>query len=389
VRKDNTLSNSSSASIVTLKNQIATVRSQIIDLMVPGSVHANNSRAVSECRTRLAALEDQLVTAQYLSAPAPAPVQQKRNHKMNAAQLRDLFHGVRVEVRDLLTSTTGLTTPQAYQDWTAATKFVGPLVGLVTRYDRVGKPNYVKTSVIDDTATTMSFVAEAGSTSATEADPSSINVEIVASDVILSKLRYSIQLEQDAFEFQKFLTTVAAARVARGLNYVLTTGKDQGTGTALPNNISGGLLSSAAVAGTVSTGAGSIGYSDLMTLKSACDSSFRQNAVYMVSQALHDIMEAQKDSTSRPYYEHDNEGYLLVAGQRCYTNSAMVFSSGQPAVLYGDFSRAVGFLDGGSSAMIIKEAPGLIENMKHELLIWSRIGSAPLLTNSVKQLIAE
>ena len=379
-------------SVISLQNQIAAIRSQIASLMMVDSNHSNHKAEISQLRNTLSSLEDALYSAKMKDGLRSTPTQQRSNKsRLNQTQLRRLLEGgAVVEARDIFTTTSGIVVPEIYQQWTTATRWTSPLVGMVTRWDRNGHPQYVKTSIVDDTGASqkMSLVAEGGSTSAIEADPT-ITVEVNGSDVILSKIRYSVELEEDSFAFQNFLNTTAAARVSRGLSYVLTTGKDEGTGTAMPNSVTGGLLQSAAVAG-VAAATGAISYTDLVTtLKGSLDESYRQNAVYMASQSAHDYLEAQVDGEGRPLYKHDDQGYLLVAGQRVYINSAMVFTTAAPAVLYGQFSKALGFLDGGSRFMTVREAPGLVENRLAELNIYSRIGSAPLLTSAVKSLTAK
>ena len=381
------------STVISLQKQIAAIRSQIASLLVaPDSIHVNNKAEVIQLRKTLTGLEDSLYIAKMNDGLLSKPTQQRNNKsRLNQTHLRRLFEGgTAVEARDIFTTTSGIVVPEIYQQWTTATRWTSPLVGMVTRWDRNGHPQYVKTSIIDDTGASqkMSLVVEGGSTSAIEADPT-ITVEVNGSDVILSKIRYSVELEEDAFAFQNFLNTTAAARVSRGLSYVLTTGKDEGTGTAMPNSVTGGLLTSAAVAGTATT-VNQISYTDLVTtLKGSLDESYRQNAVYMASQSAHDYLEAQVDGEGRPLYKHDPEGYILIAGQRLYINSAMVFTTAAPAVLYGQFSKALGFLDGGSRFMTVREAPGLVEHRLAELNIYSRIGSAPLLTSAVKSLTAK
>lgn len=380
--------------VIELQNQIAAIRSNILSLQLSETGHnlsaqVERNQKITQLRSQLSPLEDALYVAKMTEgfSAVQKPQQQKRSHKLSNYHLRRLFTGGVVEARDIFTNTSGIVVPEIYQQWVAATRWTSPLVGMVTRYDRVGQPQQVKTSIVDNTAATMSYTVEGASTGSTSTDPT-ITVEINGSDVILSKLRYSIQIENDAFEFQNLLTTVAAQRVSRGLSYVLTNGKDEGTGTALPNNVTGGLLASAAVAGTAAA-SNAISYADLVTtLKASLDESYRTNGVFLMSQAAHDLLEAAVDGESRPLYKHDSEGYLLIAGQRAYINSAMVFTSGKPAVLYGDFSKAIGFLDGGSRFRVNSEAPGLIEQLERELLIYSRVGSTPLLSTAVKSLTA-
>jgi HK97 family phage major capsid protein len=313
----------------------------------------------------------------------------KRKHQMNAAQLRDLFSGGVVEMRDLLTTgSAGNLVPTVYEKWTEAVKWTSPLNRLVTRFDRVGKPQFVKTATIDDTANNMTQVAESGSTSTLEADPT-IVVNINGSASLISKIRFSVQLMSDAFAFQQWLLGAAAARVSRAVNTALTTGLD-GAGAQLQNNVTDGLLGSARVAGTAAT-AGQIGYAaDIVNqLVAAVDPAYRANGVFMVSQAGHDWLAAQLDSTSRPHYSFDADGDLLVMGKKCLINSAMQFATGKPAILFGDFSRSFAWLDGGSSIRIIREAVGLAENLLAEALIVTRIGSGSLLQNSVQQILAK
>ena len=102
-----------------------------------------------------------------------------------------------VSVRDLLTSTSGTVHETPYSQWIAATRWTSPLVGLVNRIDRVGGPAYAKFAVIDDTGASQesTYVVEGGSNTSIESDPT-ISVEINGADLLLTKLKYSVQLEE-------------------------------------------------------------------------------------------------------------------------------------------------------------------------------------------------
>lgn len=389
---------SSPAAIVSdLKNKVNALRSALLSAQYQETGHnlqleGQKIQNIRTLRAQLSTLEDSLATAQYTAAmSAPAVVQQQRKHGMNAVELRTLFQGGRVAVRDLLTSTSGTVQKTPYSQWIAATRWTSPLVGLVNRIDRTGGPAYAKFAVIDDTGASQesTYVVEGGSNASIESDPT-ISVEINGADLLLTKLKYSVQLEKDAFQFQSFLLDLAAKRTSRAINYSLMFGKDEATGTALPNS-AGGLLASAAVAGTVSTGAGQVGYGDLIeTLLTAVDPSNRVNGFFMVSQTLYDLMLSQKDGMGRIFYDRfDDQGRLVIAGRPVVINSAMQFSSGKPAVLFGDFSKALAWLDAGTTLMTVSQGVGLAENLKKELLIHTRLGSAPILGSAVKQLIAQ
>ncbi len=392
------ISSSPAAIVSDLKNKVNAVRSALLSAQYQETGHnlqleGQKLQNIRTLRAQLSTLEDSLATAQYTAAmSAPAVVQQQRKHGMNAVELRTLFQGGMVSVRDLLTSTSGTVQKTPYSQWIAATRWTSPLVGLVNRIDRVGGPAYAKFAVIDDTGASQesTYVVEGGSNTSIESDPT-ISVEINGADLLLTKLKYSVQLEKDAFQFQQFLLDIAAKRTSRAINYSLMFGKDEATGTALPNNITGGLLASAAVAGTVSTGTGQVGYGDLIeTLLTAVDPSNRVNGFWMVSQALNDLMISQKDGMGHIFYDrYDEQGRLLIAGKPVVINSAMQFASGKPAVLFGDFSKAIAWLDAGTTLMTVSQGVGLAENLKKELLIHTRLGSAPILTNAVKQLIAQ
>lgn len=360
--------------------------------------------------TRMNEIEDDLVSlrkidSHFAKQPAPAPVaapspapkveviaspgeERAQRARVNAAWRSYLETGER---RDLSESGTGAALlPQEFSGvFTEAQKFYGPIGAMVKQeYEPNGRLR--KLVISDDTASTMTYVAEDGSTaSGVEEDPT-LSSTIPGTDALVTRITYSIQALDDAFDLEGFLRSNATVRVSRAIEWALTVGQDNGTNTPLPNSPTGGLLAGVSAGVTQGALADGVSYSALSQLAGTVDYQYRINGSFMVNPTTFTYLTEQVDSTGRPLYAFGDDGLLYIAGKPVQVNAAMASYStaSKPAVLFGDFSRQYAYLNGGGVRIkILSENVGGAENFKRTMLVYHRIGAAQLLTNAVKSFV--
>lgn len=331
-------------------------------------------------------------------APIPTPAviksesKDERRARLDTAY-RSLFkyghNPARAEQRDIITSDSdgSAVIPQEYSGIIEAQRFYGPIATLVTRKDSdTGRSQ--KWTISDDTAATMTYLPETGSTSALEEDPT-LESKIPGADTLLTTVKYSLQELEDSENFDEFLRGIAGLRVSRAIEYALTLGKDNGSNTALPSSPTNGLLGNVVQGAVTANLAAGIGYSDLVALAGSVDHAYYVKGAYMGSPSVHNYFLAQKDSTSRPYYNVDPDtGLLMINGKPLYVNNAMPAynTASSPVVLFGDFSRAYAYLNGGGMKVrILSER--YIDTLEQAAIIYTRVGAATLVSGAVKSLV--
>lgn len=320
---------------------------------------------------------------------------EKRRAKLNAAYRHLLRNGYRPnapEQRDVSIASDGTVgIPQEFESaWVSAQKFYGPIATLVKSADQTtGRAR--KFPVSDDTASTMSYVAEDGSTSGVEEDPTLFSQIPGTTDSLVTTVLYSFQELSDAFSLESFIQNIAGIRVARAVEYALTLGKDNGTTTQLPNSPTGGLLGNVSAGVTAGSGTLAAGptYAQLSALSGSVDHAYRVNGAYMASPSVFNFLVEQVDTTGRPLYKFDpNTGLLIVAGKPLCVNAAMQAynTASSPIVLFGDFSRAYAYLNGGGIRIkILSER--YADQMLGAAVIYHRLAAATLVSNAVKSLV--
>lgn len=315
------------------------------------------------------------------------PEQRKRLNQTWRQYLRKGF--APSETRDLITTDSNGTAviPQGFDsNFTDALKFYGPIATLVKRRDSdSGAPQ--KFAITDDTASTMSYVAETGPVLPLEADPV-LRSTITGTATIASLVRYSWQELSDAFDLQSFLTNIAGLRVARAVEYALTLGKDNGTNTALPNSPAGGLLAGVSAGVTGSTIANTLTYANLAALAGSVDHAYYVNGGYMASPSVFSYLLEQTDSTGRALYPIGDDGLMRIAGKPLYVNAAMpaYSAASSPVVLFGDLSRQYAYLNGGGVRIKVL-GERWAETQESGMIVYHRLGASNLLNNAVKSLV--
>lgn len=325
----------------------------------------------------------------------PALIPENRKAKLSVAYRHYLKHGSQPdspEQRDLLTTSDGsgaALIPQEYDSvYHSALKFYGPIAELVAqRNDSTGRPQ--KFTVSDDTAATMTYIAEDATSTGAETDPT-LQSHVPATDALVTTVKFSIQMLEDASSFDSFIRDVAGLRVARAVEYALTLGKDNGSNTALPNSPTGGLLGSITSGTTTSTLAAGIGYDDLVALAGSVDHAYYVNGAYMANPATFQYFLGQRDSTGRPFYNVDPEsGLLQINGKNLFVNNAMpaYTAASSPVVLFGDFSRAYAYVNGGGMRIRVLRERYVADSLEQVALIYHRLGAAKLVSGAMKSLV--
>jgi HK97 family phage major capsid protein len=336
-----------------------------------------------------------------VTEPAPAVIKtessEERKAKLNVAFRSMMLHGyngTRPEQRDITIATDGTAViPQEFSKViTEAQKWYGPIATLVKVINSDTGRSY-KQTISDDTASTMTYVAETGATSGFEADPT-LRSTIPGTDSLVTMVKYSRQELEDADDLEAFIRGIAGLRVARATEYALTLGLDNGSNTALPNSPTGGLLGNVPTGTTTASLAAGIGYDDLTALATSVDHAYwaAPGSGFMASPATFQYLLSQKDAMSRPYYLVDPvTGLLQIAGKPLYINNAMpsYATASTKAVLFGDFSRAYSYLNGagvgGMRIRILSER--YADVFEGAAIIYTRLGAATLVSGAVKALV--
>jgi len=316
---------------------------------------------------------------------------EQRKAKLNSAFRHYLKHGEQSnapEQRALLTTGgTGALVPQEYDPIVhAALAYWGPIATLVSRRTDTNRPQ--KFVVSDDTSATMSYISESGDSTATAADPTLVS-HVPATDALVTTVKYSMQMLEDADSFEAFIRDVAGMRVARSMEYALTKGKDNGTNTALPNSPVGGLLGSVSAGATQGALADGIGYDKLTDLAASVDHGYYVNGSFMGSPSVFQHLLGQKDGTGKPFYNVDAAtGLLMINGKVLHINAAMPAfnAASSPVVLFGDFSRAYAYVGTGISIRVLSERYAA-DSFARAAVIYHRLGAAKLVSGSVKSLV--
>jgi HK97 family phage major capsid protein len=321
-----------------------------------------------------------------------APKTEQRKKEVNAAFRSFFRNGLTAENRDIVTAagTSGgeALIPTGFDGaFNEALKFYGPIATLIKQLNESsGAP--VKQVISDDTAATMTYIAEDGSTSGIEDDPT-ISSTTPDTDSLVTVVKYSFQELNDAFDFETFISRIAGLRVARAVEHALTLGKDNGTNTALPNSPTGGLLGNVTQGAVTSSLSEGIPYASLASLAASVDHAYYVNGAFMASPSVFSYLVSQVDSTGRPLYRFNSAtGLLQIAGKPLYVNAAMPAynAASSPVVLFGDYSRAYTYVNGGGVRIkVLRER--FADVLEGAAVIYQRLGAQTLVSGAVKSLV--
>lgn len=322
------------------------------------------------------------------------PTPEEYSERRNSAYLNYLTRKP-YEARDLTadaTSGEALIAQDWAETWVAARKQFGPLSSLVRLIVKTnGTPTKVPLS--DATSQTMTYLADAGSTSGIEAD-TVVSSVVPSTDTLVSFTKASLQLFRDAEVeggLEGFVKNNLLGIAARYLETAILSGVD-GSNTALPNNP--GFLSTVTTGATTAS-ASAITYSELLNgLYNSVDAAYRNapGAAFYASQTTHDAIAGILDNQNRPIFHFDDsDGLLRVFGKKVYiagTVSGMpsIGTASKPIVLFGDFSRALVATMRPLQTRVLTER-FIADSMEYGFVSNMRIGSAAGISGAVKALV--
>lgn len=167
--------------------------------------------------------------------------------------------------------------------------------------------------------------------------------EVTFAQLVLGSYKYSskivkcsVELLQDsAVNLPAFLGDALGTRIGRITNDHFTTG----TGTSQPN----GVVTAAANSGVTAATAGKLAYGEVLQLKHSVDPAYRENARFMMADAILRRMKEMADSQGRPIWlpslipgeppTFDGDPYTI--------NQSMPTAATNKGLLYGDFSKYI------------------------------------------------
>jgi HK97 family phage major capsid protein len=401
-RNSNHMSNSKIQDLQTKRNQIIFDASQLVNkgLKTPEAraQYAAMLADIDVIASDISTLES--LTRKLAEIPVTPPSKptistkdtpEVRKQKLSTAYRSLLRHGFlrdAPEQRDVLTSNDGAAIiPQEFADTLSqALKWYGPIATLVSRRDvDSGAPQ--KFSISDDTSSTMTYLSESSNTSSVEED-SVLLSQITSTDALVSVIKWSLQMMDDASGFESFIRDIAGLRAARSIETALTTGKD-GSGIALPNSPVGGLLANVTTGVTTSSLSAGIPYASLVALAGSTDHAYYVNGSFMASPSVHNYLLTQVTTIGTPLYPIDPvTGCLTICGKTLWVNNSMPAynAASSPVVLFGDYSKAYAYVNVGLKIRILRER-FVPDAMLGAAVLHTRIGAATLVSGAVKALV--
>jgi HK97 family phage major capsid protein len=324
------------------------------------------------------------------SVEAPKTAEQRKK-AFNATFKQYARYGMgslNAEQRALLTTsdaTGGALIPQEFEGVLHdALKFYGPIATKVSQKitNNDGRP--MKVSYANDTANGLTLLATEGTSSPAATDPTFVSALLNVDTVTGGLVKVSFQeLEDSAFDLDSWIREKFAVRYARGVEKAITLGTDS-AGTALPSQVSGGLVSVAAVGTVTATIAGGIGWTDLVNTFAALDPAYAENpeAAWVMSSTTRNYLLGLKDGFGRPYFTPDpNSGnpFKQLLGHDIVLNQSMTsaLTANKIPILYGDLKSSYMLrTDGAPSILRLDER--FAELLEVGFFMYTRIGGISL-----------
>lgn len=285
---------------------------------------------------------------------ASASTPEQRKAKFNAAFRNYAVKGagrLSQEERDLLTTsdaTGAALIPQIFSGLLFdARKFYGPIATLVDQKvtDNNGAP--MKISYSNDTANGMTVLATEGTSAPVETDPTFFS-KILGVDTLCSglvKVSFN-ELEDSSFDLDSFIRSKFAIRYARGLESIITLGKDS-AGNVLANSTTGGIVTAATVAETTASLAAGIGWTDITKTFGALDAAYQNPATtkWVMNTNTRAYLLGLVDGFGRPFWTPDpsvDGPFSKLLGFDVVLNQAMANQGAANAIpiLFGDLNSS-------------------------------------------------
>jgi HK97 family phage major capsid protein len=265
-----------------------------------------------------------------------------------------------------------------------ALKLYAPLALYVRRRDSSnGRPVTVNT--IDDRANGLVLTVEGQPVP--EADPSFSSATVFTDPLTTGQIKYSTHLLGDSgFSFVDLLKSLAASRIGRGLERILTRGKDT-AGTTTPNNP--GLVSIASTGVTTTSLASGVQFGDLMKLYDALDPAFLPRAIWQMTSKTRNALVLGLDSTNRSLYvpAPNAGGFSSFMDLPIVINQSLDqlnVASGVPVVL-GSLYEGLEMIS--SEVKVTNLVERYAEQRKNSLITRLQVGSTALAPGALQKLV--
>ena len=292
------------------------------------------------------------------------------------------WSGMRPENRDLLTTsdaTGGAFIPQLFSGVLVdALKFYGPVAQKVEQKITANNGAPLKVSYDNDTANGLTLLGTEGTSSPAETDPTLVSHILGVDTVTGGLVKVSLQeLEDSSFDLDSFIRSKFSIRYARGLEQIVTNGKDS-AGTTLPNSSTGGLNGMATVSGTTVSLAAGIGWDDLTTAFAALDPAYiGPNTAWVMNSGTRGYLLGLKDGFGRPYFTPDpvsGKAFAQLLGYDVVLNQSMPnMGANATPILFGDLQRSYMLrTDGEPSILRLNER--YADTLEVGFYLYSRVG---------------
>lgn len=286
------------------------------------------------------------------------------------------------EQRDLLTTSDAAGSafiPQMFSGLLIeAEKFYGPIASKVDRMVTNNKGVPVKVSFDNDTANGLTLLGTEGTSSPAETDPTLASHILNVDTVTAGLIKVSFQeLEDSAFDLDKFIRGKFGIRYARGLEAIVTLGKDSAS-TTLPASSTGGLVGMATISGTTTSLAAGIGWDDLTTAFGALDASYQgPDTAWVMNTATRAYLLGLKDGFGRPYFTPDpvsGKAFSQLMGFDVVLNQSMPsMGANATPILFGDLQKSyILRTDGEPSVLRLNER--FADTLEVGFYLYGRVG---------------
>jgi HK97 family phage major capsid protein len=265
-----------------------------------------------------------------------------------------------------------------------ALKLYAPLALYVRRRDSSnGRP--VTVSSVDDRANGLTLTVEGQPVP--EADPSFSSATVFTDPLTTGQIKYSIRLlDESDFSFVDLLKSLASSRIGRGLERILTRGRDT-AGTVTPNNP--GLISIASTGVTTTSLSSGVQFGDLVNLFDSLDAAYLPRAIWQMTSKTRNTLIKQLDSTNRSLFvpAPNLDGLDMLLGKPIVINQSLdltTTASGVP-VLFGSLYEGIEMIS--SEVKVTNLVERYAEQFKNSLITRLQIGSAALAPGAIQKLV--
>lgn len=324
------------------------------------------------------------------SAIIAAKTPEQRTNQVWRAWLKSGYSEQIPEHRDLLSSSDGAggaLIPQEIETSfvSQALAYYAPLAHYARmRVRDTSRPQ--KIIRVDDRANGLLLIQENGAPP--EVDPTSFSSTVVSLDPLTTgEIKFSNQLYEDSdWSLVDFLGELASVRYGRGLERILTNGKDS-AGTATPNNP--GIRSIASTAATTATLAAGVGWADLINTFDALDAAYLPRAVWQMTSKTRNALAKLEDSTSRPYFvpAPNSDSFDMLLGQPIVLNQSLDqlgTANGIP-VVFGSLYDGLEVVTRRLRVITLRERYADVN--ESALLTYTNVGSTGLAPGALQKLV--